>query len=424
MSQIILAKRACLPSDTIDEIFTQIPIINEKRIVDGLPPIIDLSIGEPHLSMNVALLRDLTDFVSQSTTFKYSPLPGHPETLAAIAALYQSYYPRAFFSDQEVMITNGATQGIWNALNLLIETDDEVLVFEPHFTSYSNQIKALGGKLIKIPTQENNFKPSGKLLSAALSKHPRAKVLILNYPNNPTGIDLTQQEVAELVEVLQRHPHVSIIIDDVYRELTYAEHLTVLDHEPSLKNRCIVVNSASKGLIGAPGIRAGMIGANAEWIKKMTNIQAMSVCSVSCFTEAMLTIGIKHKLSSSSDYTDWINHYKNEYATNKKYVVRELTHSGFSVVPGEHGFFVLASSHGINQAVPDHLQPLLGFNVIKNDTQLVTYLLQVAGVAVVPGSAFGIDERSGYLRFSCANSLDDLQQAMSNITRAINYLTD
>ena len=432
LQPISLAKRACLPTDAIDAIFTQVPTINAERALDGLSPIIDLSIGEPHLELNGEILKDLAHFVKQSTSLKYSPLTGSPATLTAIATLYQSYYPRASFSDDEVMITNGATQGVWNALNLLIDEGDEVLVFEPHFTVYSIQVKALHGKLIKIPTEENQFKPSGKLLNNALSKHPRAKVLILNYPNNPTGIDLTKEEVADLVDVLKCYPHISIIIDDVYRELTYAEHFTVVDVDPSLKSRCIVINSASKGLIGAPGIRAGMIGSNAEWIKKMSNLQSMSVSCVSCFTEEMLKLGIKHKLTTSSYYHDWIKQYKTVYTDNKKYVSHALSNSGFRVVSGEHGFFVLAASHAINYKIPDHISKIkmnnlhqkINSNIIKNDAHLAAYLLHVAGVAVIPGSAFGIDENKGYLRFSCANSLNDLKQAMSNITGALNYLME
>jgi len=445
LKKITLAKRTCLPPDPIDEIFTQIPSINEKRLLDGLPEINNLSVGEPHLNINPAVLQDFIYSLNQrilndqtSLIFNYSPLSGNPATLEAISALYKYYYPNLHYSSQEVMISNGATQGIWNALNILIDIDDEVLIFEPYYSTYDIQIKTLGGKLVKIPTQDNAFKPSGKLLNNAMSMHPNIKVLILNYPNNPTGIDLTKQEVAEIAEVLQRYPSVSIIIDDVYRELTYAEHFTVLDIDPLLKNRSIVVNSASKGLIGAPGIRAGMVGANAEWIKQMINIQAISVCSISCFTEQVLIAGIKHKLTPSSYYNNWIHESKQAYLTNKQYVSQKLIALGFRVIPGEHGFFILAASNVINHVVPDvilfqsedgkahiikNLHQKLGTKMLHNDRYLAAYLLHVAGIAVVPGSAFGIDEYAGYLRFSCAKPFNDLKLAMSNVKIALQYLS-
>jgi aspartate/methionine/tyrosine aminotransferase len=445
LKRITLAKRTCLPPDPIDEIFTQIPSINEKRLAAGLPAIINLSVGEPHLNINPAVLQDFIQLLTQrvsgnqtSLTFNYSPPSGNEATLEAISALYNHYYPNLHFSSQEVMISNGATQGIWNALNILIDIDDEVLIFEPYYSTYDIQIRTLGGKLVRISTQKNNFKPSGKLLHDALSMHPNAKALILNYPNNPTGIDLTKHETVEIVEILQHYPNVSIIIDDVYRELTYAEHYTVLDIDPSLKNRSIIVNSASKGLIGAPGIRAGMVGANAEWIKQMINIQALSVCSISCFTEQVLVAGIKHKLASSNYYNNWINESKHAYFINKQYVAQQLISLGFHVIAGEHGFFILAASNITNHVVPDdilfqsengkahvinNLHQKLGSKILHNDRYLAAYLLHIAGIAVVPGSAFGIDEHAGYLRFSCAKPLNDLKLAISNIKIALQYLS-
>lgn len=441
-----LANRAQFQPDPIDDICAQIPLINEARLAMGLPAIIDLTAGVPHIPINPEVMNNFIHTLTQSSSdhhshlkLGYSPLPGTLRTREAISALYKHYYPKLDYTCQEVMICNGATQGCWNALSILIDVGDEVLLFEPYYSNYATQINMLGGKIIKISTQENAFKPSAMLLEAALSKHPKAKALILNYPNNPTGIDLTIEVVTEIVNVLQKHPHLAIIIDDVYRELCYSEHYTVLDIDPSLKDRCIVINSASKGLIGAPGIRAGMIGANQEWIKRMATIQAISVCSISTLTEKMLIAGIDQQVSSSSHYLNWIEDAKTEYSLNKAFLGTELATLGFNITSGDHGFFVLAKSHVMQQPIPnaitvydkngkqhtiDDLQQKIGATQLDNDLQLTAYLLHAVGVAVVRGSAFGIDEKLGYLRFSCTRSIEDLKLSIVCINQALNGLTE
>ena len=354
---IHLTKRTNFPQDPIDRIFAQVPLIDQERQKKGLPALINLTIGEPHRSINSAILEDLNNYLGNpesSLAFHYSPLYGSQITLEAISRLYRCYYPVVDFTEKEVMITNGATQGLWNAFSILIEEGDEVLVFEPYYSTYDIQVNMLGGKLVKIPTQPNYFKPTGKMLEKAISTHPKAKSLILNYPNNPTGIDLTKIVAIEIAQLLQKYSHLSIIIDDVYRELTSKEHITILDIDPSLKNRCIVINSASKGLIGAPGMRAGMVGARTEWIRKMAAIQAITVSSVSCLTEQVLIAGINSKLSGSSAYKDWMNKSLYEYTYNIKYLSQELKLVGFNIINGRNGFFILAdASFLLGLAVPD-----------------------------------------------------------------------
>ncbi|MCE0721861.1 pyridoxal phosphate-dependent aminotransferase [Legionella resiliens] len=435
---IHLTRRTNFPQDPIDKIFAQVPCVDQERQKTGLPALINLTIGEPHLSINSAILEDLSNYLDKPASglaFHYPPLYGSQATLEAISRLYKSYYPQVDFTENEVMISNGATQGLWNAFNILIDEGDEVLAFEPYYSTYEIQVNMLGGKLIKIPTQTDYFKPTGIMLEKAISTHSRAKALILNYPNNPTGIDLTKTVAIEIAQIVQKYSHLSIIIDDVYRELTFKEHITLLDVDPSLKNRCIVINSASKGLIGAPGMRAGMIGANTEWIRKMAAIQAMTVSSVSCLTEQVLIAGINSKLSGSSSYTDWINKSLHEYTYNIKYLSQQLKLAGFNIINGGNGFFILAdASFLLGLTVPDtityqlenaneyylcNIQQKIGTTVLKNDYDIVSYLLHTAGVALIPGSAFGISETSGYIRFSCAKSLDSIKKATWNIQASI-----
>lgn len=439
MNRIQLANRTHSPQDPIDHIFATVPHIDKKRQEQGLPPIIHLSVGEPHLSMNEAILHGLSQYISEpeaSKAFYYSPLAGRPQTLAAISSLYKHYYPALDYAHDEVMICNGATQGLWNAFNLLIDPGDVVLVFEPYYSSYNAQVEMLGGKLVKLATCADEFRPSEKTLENALIKYKNAKAIILNYPNNPTGIDLTKQEATQLAQTLKKYSHVAVIIDDVYRELTLGEHVTILDVDPTLKDRCIVINSASKSLMGAPGMRAGMIGANSEWIKYMTTLQATAVCGVSYLTEQVLVSAIQSKLEKTHGYIHWLEKTKQAYSANMSYVAEQLSEMGFNIISGGNGFFVLVDAGFLlGEEIPDHinlqsainkqptingLKQTIGSSVFKTDYDIVAYLLHVAGVAVIPGSAFGIDQDRGFLRFSCAKDMGELKQALINIQHSLN----
>ncbi|HBD7103574.1 TPA: pyridoxal phosphate-dependent aminotransferase [Legionella pneumophila] len=432
-----LALRAKTNRNPVDEIFSRIPVINHERKERNLPPIIDLSIGEPHLGINDNVIKSLNQFLHPSETdfvLPYSPFPGNQDSLELITHLYKRYYPSVDYSTKEVMITNGATQGIWNALSILINAEDQVLTFEPYFAAYENQIRALGGTLIKIPTHDHYFQPSGRRLEESLAKFPKAKAIILNYPNNPTGIDLSEQTIMDIVAVLAKYPNLCIIIDDVYRELTISMHLTVLDINPSLKNRCIVVNSASKGLIGAPGLRAGMVAANSEWIERMINIQAITTGGISALTQQALMAGINEKLNTTFKYQAWLTKTIQEYKINKNFVSQQIESLGFNIIPSHNGFFILARANFLlGKTVPNTLtmtlnntsytikeiQNKIGFSTFKTDFQIASYLMHVAGVAVVPGSAFGISESTAYLRFSCAKHFSQLEQACAAIHAAI-----
>lgn len=147
-----------------------------------LPPIIDLSIGEPHLGINDNVIKSLDQFLHPSETdlvLPYSPFPGNQDSLELITHLYKRYYPSVDYSIKEVMITNGATQGIWNALSILVDAEDQVLTFEPYFAAYENQMRALGGTLIKIPTHDHHFQPTGKCLEKIWPNSLKQKLLFL-----------------------------------------------------------------------------------------------------------------------------------------------------------------------------------------------------------------------------------------------------
>lgn len=422
-SSIKLSERTKAPKSAIREVFDLIPIVNAKRAKEGLEPIISLAIGEPHLSVNPSVLNKLSAFLPTEEAlhaFKYSPAQGRPETLDAIAKLYKHYYPSLDYSREKVMVTNGASQGLMNAFSIFIDKGDKVLVFTPYFSTYLSQINSLQGKLITISTEDNHFKPSAEKLRAMLQQHHDAKMLILNYPNNPSGVTLTKTVAIEMAEVLREYPNIVIVIDDVYRELNFVEHITLLDVAPDLKDRSIVINSGAKGLAGGPDFRIGMVGANKEWIAAMTGLQLNTVSGVGYLTQKALIAAVEAKLSNNYESQQWANTAKATYRTNVAFMKDEFTQLGFKVIPPEGGFFLLVNaSILLGKEIPDKsLHAKIGSDIFRTDKDIVNYLLYAAGVAVVPGSGFGIQENAGYFRVSCAKDKMELEKAVRNIKNA------
>lgn len=433
---LALAKRTSSSSPSkIREIFRQVPQVAKKRVQDGLPPLINLSIGEPHLPENPVM------HVKKETSpfpggFGYSAAEGREETLEAIVDLYKTYYPTAAFTKNEVMVTLGATGALAHAFAVLINPGDKVITFTPFFSLYESQVNNLGGEAIKISTQETHFKPNLKLLEQAIQTHPTTKAIVLNYPNNPTGVGLDPEETKALAALLKKYPALHIIIDDVYRDLSAKEHTTVLDFEPELKNRCIVINSGSKGLAGSPARRIGTVGAREELIKAMTQQQNISLTSVPDETQIALIRAIEERLHPK---TNWLKNAQKIYRENSQFVLKKLQQLNMAPVSKpEGGFFVMMDAKKlIGKKIPEKITLMDGDNTsitiedvhtkigcdhFRSDIDIVQYFLQVMGVAMVPGCGFGISPEEGQIRISCAKDMPSLQDAMQRIEKGVNAI--
>jgi aspartate aminotransferase len=414
-----LAKRAQISVSPIRKIFQQLPAIARQRLEEGLPPLIDLSIGQPHIPANPAVMKSLNEMQPAKDSYGYSSAQGEAATLEAIVKLYNLYYPLVNYKNEETMVTIGGSGALSNIFSILVENENDViLTFEPYFGAYTGQVKEWGGSLKKIPTLNNHFRPTAEGLDAALKDYPNAKALILNYPNNPSGISLTRDEMTSLARVLENYPDMFIIIDDVYRDFNYQEHFTILDVAPHLKDRCIVINSGAKGLLGAPGERVGMVAAHADLIRSMLPRQTNGMSSVPYRTQAALRFAVENHFLNPQD--DWLMSAKNEYKTNVTMGHLEFKKQGFSMIEEPNGAFYLLvnAKHLIGKLIPDSLM------VIKDDCDIANYFLLTAGVATVPGSGFGIDPTEGYLRISCAKEKSLILEAANRMGASAKLLLD
>lgn len=425
---IQLARRTCTPKSAITKVFDEINRIDKLLTHKSSENIINLAIGAPHLAINPVVLEALKQFADTpnvATTFGYSPTRGREDVLNAIVKLYKHYYPKIEFTNYEVMVTNGASQALMNAFSIFIEDGDKVVVFEPYFSTYKNQINLLGGDIALVPTKDDGFRPTSIKLQETLLTHKNVKLLILNYPNNPSGITMSHKELRDMAKILRSFPQLVIIIDDVYRELNFGEHVTLLDVAPDLKARCIVINSGAKGLAGAPDLRIGMVGARKHWIRAMAEQQLNSVAAVSLLTQKALIAAVNAKLNKDSKSEQWLHVSRKVYQDNIKFLRDEFNLLGFTTIAGDGGFFLLVNaSKLIGQPIPDNrLERNNDASLLfATDTDITNYLLYTAGVAVVPGSGFGIDETAGYFRVSCAKDKTELEKAMHLIRSAINLI--
>lgn len=415
-----LSKRSNIAPPPIRKIFQQLPAIAEKRKAEGLTPLIDLSIGQPHVAANPEVMENLRKMDISSSQQGYSPAQGEAATLRAIAQLYNHYYRSVQYINEyvneEVMVTVGASGALSNIFSVLVEKEeDEILTFEPFFGTYTGQVKEWNGSLVMIPTQDNQFRPTAKALEAALRAHPDAKAIILNYPNNPSGISLTRLEVVELSEVLKKFPKLLVILDDVYRDFNYQEHITILDVAPELKDRCIVINSGAKGLLGAPGERLGMIAAHEQLIKAMALRQTNGLSSVPFRTQAALRFAVASHLNNPAN--DWLVATKREYKNNVETAAIAFKQQGFLAPKPDGAFYLLiCAKHLLGTQLPKSKE------VLKTDIDIANYFLHEAGVAMVPGSGFGIEPTQGYLRISCAKDNSLLLEAAMRIGKAAQLL--
>lgn len=316
------------------------------------------------------------------------------------------------------MATVGASGALSNIFSILVDNDDVVLAFEPYFGAYVGQVEEWGGILKKIPTLNNHFRPTAEALEGALKTNPQAKALILNYPNNPSGISLTKYELENLANTLAKYPDLLIIIDDVYRDFNYRDHLTLLDIAPYFKDRCIVINSGAKGLLGAPGERIGMMAAHEELIKRMLPRQTNGMSSVPCRTQAALRFSVFSYLKNPNN--EWLMNAKQEYKNNVEIAYYAFEKQGFFMPQKPDGAFYLLISgkHLLGKKIPG------SDKILENDLDIVDYYLHYAGVATVPGSGFGIDPCEGYLRISCAKSKDLILEAVKRMGKANRLLSE
>ena len=360
--------------------------------------IISLGFGEPDFDTPEHICEAAIAAIRAGRT-RYTQVDGTPELKAAIVRKLKrenglSYKP------EQIIVSNGAKQSLYNLMVALLNRGDEVIVPAPYWVSYPDMVKLADGQpAILAASADNDFKITARELQNSLNENTR--MLILNSPSNPTGKVYSEQEFRELGEVLQEHPKVFIACDDIYEHIYWGDgpFRTFLNACPKLAKRTVVINGVSKGY-AMTGWRIGYLAGPADLVAAMRKVQGQSTSCPGSISQAAAVAA----LTGPQDCVETMRQ-----AFRKRY---EYVHAALDAIPGvtcpecEGAFYAFPSFQGFIDRMDD----------IRDDVELAAWLLEVAGVSTVPGSAFGAP---GHLRISYAASLDHLEEAIGRIRKAV-----
>lgn len=367
--------------------------------------IIGLSVGEPDFD-TPEHVRDAAKAAIDAGQTRYTDVDGTPDLKRAIAAKFARENGLSYGIDQ-ITVGTGGKQVLYNALMATVGDGDEVIVPAPYWVSYPDMVRLAGGTPVIVPCGENRgFLLGADDLRAAIT--PRTKWLILNSPSNPTGAAYPAEALRALAEVLLDHPHVMVMTDDMYEHIRYgdAPFATIAAVEPRLADRTLTVNGVSKAY-AMTGWRIGYAGGPATLIKAMGTIQGQSTTNPSSVSQAAAVAALDGPI-------DFLAERNAVFQDRRDLCLRELNSiPGLGCRTPDGAFYLFPSCAGvIGRTRPDG-------RVIETDTDFATWLIEEAGVAVVPGAAFGL---SPFFRISFATSTENLQAACDRIRAACGKL--
>ena len=367
--------------------------------------IIGLGAGEPDFDTPENIKKAAIQAIKGGDT-KYTPVDGTPELKKAIKAKFKRENNLDYELD-EISVGTGGKQIIFNAFAVSLNESDEVIIPAPYWVTYPDVVNYFNGKPIFVQCgEESGFKITPQQLENTINQS--TKWFILNSPSNPTGSCYTKNELLELANVLKKYPHVNIMTDDLYEHLIYDdnEFHTFASIAPELKERILTLNGVSKAY-AMTGWRIGYAGGNASLIKAMGKLQSQSTSNPTSISQAAAVEALNGDNS-------FIAERAKVFKGRRDFLINEFTSmNGITCRVPEGAFYVFPSCKGVIGKVDE------SNNKITNDEEFTTSLLEHAGVAVVQGSAFGLE---GYFRISYATSDENLKNACVRMRDFLNKL--
>ena len=367
--------------------------------------ILVLAAGEPDFDTPINIRKAALKAMDQGLT-RYVPGKGTPALQKAIIKKFKNDN-NIDYSEDEIMVGVGGKHIIYNAMMATLNPNDEVIIPAPFWVSYPDIVLLAEGKPILVSCEEKNeFKIRPNDLEKNITS--KTKWLFLNSPSNPTGAVYTKEELIDLGKVLQKHPHVYILTDDIYEKIIYDKNkfYTIASLVPELKKRTLTLNGVSKSYC-MTGWRLGYCGAPKEIIKAMNKIQSQSNSSTS-------SISMAAAVEALLGNQDFISLHNIEFKKRRDMVVEKLNAiDGISCGTPPGAFYVYPNCSGvIGKKTPNG-------DLIDTDEKFMSYLLESEGVAGVQGEAFGL---SPYFRLSYATNENILTDACNRIKKACQNL--
>ncbi len=358
--------------------------------------IIGLGAGEPDFDTPEHIKQAAIKAINDGFT-KYTPVDGTVELKQAVIEKFKRDNGLEYEMDQ-ILVSCGGKQSFYNLAQAILDPGDEVVIPTPYWVSYPDMAILAGGLPSFIQAgADQNFKITPNQLRSAMTD--KTRLMVINSPSNPTGMTYSKDELAELGKVLLEFPKVVVATDDMYEHILWSDEpfANILNACPELADRCVVLNGVSKAY-SMTGWRIGYAGGPANIIKAMKKIQSQSTSNPTSISQVAAQVALEGPQECISEM---LVHFKQRH----DYVVERLnTMPGVECLPTNGTFYCF----------PNVAKAIEGIDGINNDLELAEHLIEQAGVAVVPGTAFGL---GGHIRLSIATSMENLTNALDRLEK-------
>ena len=361
--------------------------------------VIGLSLGEPDFNTPDFIKQAAVQAVNENYN-SYTPVDGYGELKEAICRKFKRDNDLDF-SPSQIVVSTGAKQSIANAIQVLINPGDDVLLVAPYWVSYSAIVVLAEGNPIEIYSDiKTDFKITPEQLEKAIT--PKTKMVVINSPNNPSGSVYTEEEYRALAAVLEKYTDIYILSDEIYEHINYGVPHFSFAQIPSMYDRTLTVNGVAKAF-AMTGWRIGYLGAP-EWIAKAcTKMQGQITSGANCIAQRATIAALDAPVSK-------IQYMVDEFATRRERIIDLLgTIEGFVLNQPKGAFYVFPD-------VSHYFEKTIKGKTIENASDFALYLLEEAHVATVTGEAFGCPNN---IRISYAASMSDIEEAVQRIQQAL-----
>ena len=364
------------------------------ELVIGMKDVISLGVGEPDF-VTPWHIREKAIYCLEQGYTTYTSNKGLFELRQQICKFLKQRYGLSYDPEEETLITVGVSEAIDLAMRALLNPGDKILIHEPCYVSYSPMASLAGGAVVTLSTSiKNGFKILPEEIDALCKKHKNIKVMMINYPCNPTGSSYTKKELSALSKIMIKHDLI-VISDEVYDELSYDFDHTPISSLPGMKDRVVYLNGFSKGY-AMTGSRIGWACGPRDIVAAMTKIHQYTIMCAPIISQMAAIEALRHGAKA-------VNEMKREYARRRRYIVDALNEAGLECHMPQGTFYVFPSVKSTG----------------KDGMTFAQELLKSKKVALVPGVAFSENFKDN-IRIAYAASYEDLKESVKRIREYLN----
>ena len=356
--------------------------------ISNVEGIIKFTLGEPDFDIPT-FVKDAAKQAIEDNYSHYGPTNGMPFYRQEICNYLKRHYNLDYDPNKNIIVTAGVSQGLSNTAHALLNPGEKVVVSSPYFTMYDTTIRSAYGELVEVDTSKEGFKFTPEKLDEVLDQEDNIKYVLLNYPNNPTGVSYTSDELKELAEVIEKHD-VYCVSDEVYSALTYDgfKHTSIAQFIP---NRTILLNGMSKAY-AMTGYRLGYMAIPEDIYQTFYVVHQATLTCVSTAAQIAGAVALR-------DGDEEVEKMRKAYAERRNFLIPELEKLGFEIATPNGAFYLFIK-------IPE------GQN--QDSREFALEIARKAGVGFIPGEAFG-EHGQGYLRMSYASSMEALEEGVQRL---------